>query len=110
MHKRMKIKDAIFCFAHLRWCHNEWASGIHHSKYWMPIHYDNIEDGQNKQKTKQKKKATQTNKKPTNQQTNKQNKQTKIASFILNKFGIMQGAYDMTWIDIAFGRGVTFFS
>ena len=40
-------------------CHNEWASnilivmdtsyaGIHHSKYWMPIHYDTIEDGQNK--------------------------------------------------------------
>ena len=21
---------------------------IHHSKYWMPIHYDTIEDGQNK--------------------------------------------------------------
>ena len=47
------------CFAHLRWCHNGWASnilivvdtsyaGIHHSKYWMPIHYDTIEDGQNK--------------------------------------------------------------
>ena len=40
-------------------CHNGWASnilivvdtgyaGIHHSKYWMPIHYDTIEDGQNK--------------------------------------------------------------
>ena len=26
---------------------NEYA-GIHHSKYWMPIHYDTIEDGQNK--------------------------------------------------------------
>ena len=24
-------------------------AGIHHSKYWMPIHYDTIEDGQNKQ-------------------------------------------------------------
>ena len=24
------------------------AAGIHHSKYWMPIHYDTIEDGQNK--------------------------------------------------------------
>ena len=23
-------------------------AGIHHSKYWMPIHYDTIEDGQNK--------------------------------------------------------------
>ena len=53
----MRIKDEIFCFAHLRWCHNGWASnilivvdtgyaGIHHSKYWMPIHYDTIEDGQ----------------------------------------------------------------
>ena len=55
----MRIKDESFCFAHLRWCHNGWASnilivvdtgyaGIHHSKYWMPIHYDTIEDGQNK--------------------------------------------------------------
>ena len=55
----MRIKDEIFCFAHLQWCHNGWASnifivvdtgyaGIHHSKYWMPIHYDTIEDGQNK--------------------------------------------------------------
>ena len=53
------MKDKIFCFAHFRWCHNGWASnilivvdtsytGIHHSKYWMPIHYDTIEDGQNK--------------------------------------------------------------
>ena len=23
-------------------------AGIQHSKYWMPIHYDTIEDGQNK--------------------------------------------------------------
>ena len=23
-------------------------SGIHHSKYWMPIHYDTIKDAQNK--------------------------------------------------------------
>ena len=23
-------------------------AGIHHSKYWMAIHYDTIEDGQNK--------------------------------------------------------------
>ena len=56
----MRIKDEIVCFAHLRWCHNGWASnilivvdtgyaGIHHSKYWRPIHYDTIEDGQNKQ-------------------------------------------------------------
>ena len=56
----MRIKDEIVCFAQLRWCHNGWASnilivvdtgyaGIHHSKYWMPIHYDTIEDGQNKQ-------------------------------------------------------------
>ena len=22
----MRIKDEIFCFAHLRWCHNGWAS------------------------------------------------------------------------------------
>ena len=39
----MRIKDEIFeivvdiCYA-----------GIHHSKYWMSIHYDIIEDGQNK--------------------------------------------------------------
>ena len=56
----MRIKDEIVCFAHLRWCHNGWAlnilivvdtgyAGIHHSKYWMPIHYNTIEDGQNKQ-------------------------------------------------------------
>ena len=51
----MRIKDEIFCFAHLRWCHNEWASNIlivyaciHLSKYWMPIHHDTIEDRQNK--------------------------------------------------------------
>ena len=55
----MRIKDEIVCFAHLRWCHNGWASnilivvdtgyaGIHHSKYWTPIHYDTIEDWQNK--------------------------------------------------------------
>ena len=24
------------------------CAGIHHSIYWMPIHYDTIEDGQNK--------------------------------------------------------------
>ena len=23
-------------------------ASIHHTKYWMPIHYDTIEDGQNK--------------------------------------------------------------
>ena len=23
-------------------------NGIHHSKYWMPIHYDTIKDGQKK--------------------------------------------------------------
>ena len=55
----MRIKDDILFFAHLRWCHNGWASNIlivvdtgyasiHHSKYWMPIYYDTIEDGQNK--------------------------------------------------------------
>ena len=44
----------MFCFAHLRWCHNWWASNILSGgypprlKYWMPIHYDTIEDGQNK--------------------------------------------------------------
>ena len=50
----MRVKDEIFCFAHLRWFHNGWASnisimveaGIHHSKYWMPIHYGTIKDGQ----------------------------------------------------------------
>ena len=44
---RMRINDVIFCFTHLRWYHNRWASiilimmdtCIHHSKYWMPIHY-----------------------------------------------------------------------
>ena len=55
----MRIKDEIFCFAYLRWCHNGWVSnilivvdtgyaGIHHSKYWMSIDYDTIEDRQNK--------------------------------------------------------------
>ena len=24
----MRAKDGIFCFAHLRWCHNRWASNI----------------------------------------------------------------------------------
>ena len=24
----MRIKDEIFCFAHLHWCHNGWASNI----------------------------------------------------------------------------------
>ena len=24
----MRIKDEIFCFAHLQWCHNGWASNI----------------------------------------------------------------------------------
>ena len=62
---------SFFCFAHLRWCHNGWASnilvqyfvcvlihqairGVHTRsqcppglKYWMLIHYDTIEDGQN---------------------------------------------------------------
>ena len=49
----------FFCFDHLRWCHNGWASNILSGgcrrsrypprlKYWMPIHYDTIEDGQNK--------------------------------------------------------------
>ena len=50
-----RIKDEIFCFAHLRWCHNGCASnilsgGCRQLKYWMPIHYDTIEDGQNKTK------------------------------------------------------------
>ena len=54
-----RIKDEIFCFAHLWWCQNGWASNILSGrcwrsrypprlKYWMPIHYDTIEDGQNK--------------------------------------------------------------
>ena len=48
-----------FSFAQLRWCHNRWVSnililadtgytGINHSKYLMPVHYDTIKDGQNK--------------------------------------------------------------
>ena len=43
----MRIKDEIFCFAHLRWCHDGWASnilivvdtgyaGIHHSNIGCP--------------------------------------------------------------------------
>ena len=55
----MRINNVKFCFAHLQSCHNGWAcnilivvdtgkAGIHHSKYCMPIHYDTIEDGQNK--------------------------------------------------------------
>ena len=40
------IWDEIFCFAHIRWCHNRWASNI--LIVVMPIHYDTIEDGQNK--------------------------------------------------------------
>ena len=54
-----RIKDDIFCFAHLWWCHNGWASNILSGgcwrsryppqlKYWMPIHYDTIEEEQNK--------------------------------------------------------------
>ena len=47
-----RIKDEIFCFAHLQWCHNGWASNIFiyppRLKYWMPIHYDTIKDGQKK--------------------------------------------------------------
>ena len=45
-----RIKDEIFCFAHLRWCHDGWASNIYppRLKYWMAIHYDTIKDGQNK--------------------------------------------------------------
>ena len=51
----------IFGFAHLSWCHNGWASNILivadisyasicHSKYWILIHYDTIEEGQNQKK------------------------------------------------------------
>ena len=53
-----RIKDEIFCFAHLQRCHNGWASNIlsggyrrihaPRSKSWMPFHYDTIEDKQNK--------------------------------------------------------------
>ena len=55
---------ANFCFENrrwdfLRWCHNGWPSNILSDgcqcscylpqlKCWMPIHYDTIEDGQNK--------------------------------------------------------------
>ena len=53
-----RIKEVIFCFALLRWCHG-WASNIlsggcwnsRHPpqlKYWIPIHHDPIEDGQSK--------------------------------------------------------------
>ena len=49
----------MFCFAHLfrfimdghpifQFMVDTGCTGIHHSKYWMPIHYDTIEDGQNK--------------------------------------------------------------
>ena len=45
----------FFCFSHLRWCHNGWASnilsgGYQRSKYWMPIHYDTIEHTMGKTK------------------------------------------------------------
>ena len=44
----------FYCYAHLRWCHNRWASNILSGgcrrsryppqlKYWMPIYYDTIE-------------------------------------------------------------------
>ena len=50
----LRIKDEIFCFAHLRWCQNGWASNILSGgcqcspypprlKYWLPIHYETIE-------------------------------------------------------------------
>ena len=51
------MKDEIFCFAPLRWCHNGWASNIlmvvtpastTQNIGCSSIHYDTIEDGQNK--------------------------------------------------------------
>ena len=58
-----RIKDDIFCFAHLLWCHNGWTSNILSGgcwrsrypprlKYWMPIHYDIIEDREDGQNIK----------------------------------------------------------
>ena len=49
-----RMKDEIFCFAHLRWSHNGWASNILSGgcrrtttiKILVPIHYDTIKDGQ----------------------------------------------------------------
>ena len=39
----MQIKVVIFCFVHIQWYHNEWASNIlivvEHSNL-KPIHYD----------------------------------------------------------------------
>ena len=56
----MKIKDAVFCFAHLRWFHNGWAantlilftpaSTTQTMELAMSIHHYSIEDGQNKKK------------------------------------------------------------
>ena len=57
VHLENKRWDFLFC--HLQWCHNVWTSNILSGgcrrsqypprlKYWMPIHYDTIEDGQNK--------------------------------------------------------------
>ena len=52
--------DFLFCPSSTsRWCHNGWAPNILSGgcrrsrypprlKYWMPLHYDTIEDGQNK--------------------------------------------------------------
>ena len=41
-----RINDVMFCFVLI--VVDTGCAGIHHSKYWMPIHYDKIEDGQNK--------------------------------------------------------------
>ena len=53
---RCRIKNKIFfvCFAHLRWCHNGWASNIlsggywRRLNYWTPIHYDTFENVEKK--------------------------------------------------------------
>ena len=46
----MRIKDNIFVLSIFDGVIMDCGgyTGIHHSKYWMPIHYDTIEDGQNK--------------------------------------------------------------
>ena len=58
LHKCLRLfrekKVRFFVLPIFNGCHNGWASNILSSrypprlKYWMPIHYDTIEDGQNK--------------------------------------------------------------
>ena len=50
MQKITQSYDFLFCPYGMvsQWMGIQWVAGIHHSKYWMLIHYDTIKDGQNK--------------------------------------------------------------